>query len=260
MMTENILSFYKYFPELNTSIGAGLLIFARFMGFIITAPILSRKDLPIMAKFSLILILTISFVGILHPSQPPAGSSLIFSCILNTAFGALIGFIAAAIFATITSAGDMINLQMGLSASSIFDPNTREQTSDLGKFFGFLGTILFINAGGIYWMFSAFERGFMIFPIYNTSIPLDKILNVDYLVLITSNVLFIGLQLAAPVLMATLAMDIILGIISKTAPQVNVFQLSFLFKPVLGVIILIIIMPMLVNVINDYFSSYSNIY
>jgi flagellar biosynthetic protein FliR len=259
-MLENILSLYKYFPELNASLGAGLLIFARFMGFIITAPILSRKDIPVPAKFSLVLILTISFIGILHPSQPPAGTSLILSCILNTAFGALIGFIVSTIFLTITSSGDMINLQMGLSASSIFDPNTKEQTSDIGRFFGFLGTILFINAGGLYWMFSAFERGFTIFPLYNTTIPLDQILNLNYLILLTSNVLFIGLQLAAPVLMATLAMDIILGIISKTAPQVNVFQLSFLFKPVLGVAILIIILPLLINVINDYFATYSNIY
>jgi flagellar biosynthetic protein FliR len=159
-----------------------------------------------------------------------------------------------------SAAGDMVNLQMGLSASSLFDPSTREQTSDIGKFFGFLSTVIFINAGGLYWMFAAFERGFAVFPLYNTVIPLDKILNINYLILLTSNVLFIGLQIAAPVLIATLAMDIILGIISKTAPQVNVFQLSFLFKPLLGVAILIIIMPLLMNVINDFFVSYSGIY
>lgn len=259
-MLENIFHFFKYFPELNASLGAGLLIFARFMGFVTVAPILSRKDVPMMAKLCMILILTISFVGILHPQAPPPGTSLFLSLILNAAFGALIGFIALTIFMTISAAGDMINLQMGLSASSIFDPSTREQTSSLGKFFGLFGTVLFINAGGIYWLFSAFERGFKIFPLYNTVIPLDKIMNLDYLILLTSNVLFIGLQMAAPVLIATLSVDIILGIISKTAPQINVFQLSFLFKPVLGVIILIIIMPLLVHVINDFFVTYSAIY
>ncbi|MDD3014248.1 MAG: flagellar biosynthetic protein FliR [Candidatus Gastranaerophilales bacterium] len=259
-MLENILQLFKYFPELNASLGAGLLIFARFMGFVIVAPILSRKDVLMIAKLSFILILTISFVGILHPKAPPPGTSLFLSVILNTVFGALIGFITSTIFVTITAAGDMINLQMGLSASSIFDPMTKEQTSTVGLFFGFLGTVLFINAGGFYWMFSAFERGFTVFPLYNTVIPFDKILNMNYLILLTSNVLFIGLQLAAPVLIATLSMDIILGIISKTAPQVNVFQLSFLFKPILGVAILIIILPLLINVINEYFASYSGIY
>ena len=69
-----------------------------------------------------------------------------------------------------------------------------------------------------------------------------------------------GLQIASPVLLATLGQDIILGVISKTAPQVNVFQLSFLFKPVVGAAILVWIMPMLVNIINDYFLSFANIF
>ena len=54
--------------------------------------------------------------------------------------------------------------------------------------------------------------------------------------------------------------DIILGVISKTAPQVNVFQLSFLFKPVFGAAIMIWILPMLIDVISDFFLSFSSIY
>ena len=77
---------------------------------------------------------------------------------------------------------------------------------------------------------------------------------------ITSNLLYMGLQIASPVLLATMGQDIILGVISKTAPQINVFQLSFLFKPVFGVAILMWIMPILIDIINDYFTSYSNIF
>mgnify|MGYP002731270686 FL=1 len=82
----------------------------------------------------------------------------------------------------------------------------------------------------------------------------------EYLIKMTSNVLYMGLQVASPVLLATLGQDIILGVISKTAPQVNVFQLSFLFKPVFGAAILVWIMPMLLNIISDYFLSYANIF
>jgi flagellar biosynthetic protein FliR len=89
---------------------------------------------------------------------------------------------------------------------------------------------------------------------------LAKIISRDYLIIVTSNVLFVGLQIASPVLLATLGQDIILGVISKTAPQVNVFQLSFLFKPVMGVAIMIVVLPMLVNVVTDYFLSFAQIY
>ena len=81
----------------------------------------------------------------------------------------------------------------------------------------------------------------------------------DLLIKLSSNTLYMGLQIAAPVLLATLAQDIILGVISRTAPQVNVFTLSFLFKPVIGAAILIWILPMLMNVIEDYFLSFANI-
>ena len=129
----------------------------------------------------------------------------------------------------------------------------------LEKMFSMFGILLFIHLGGIYWLFQAFMRSFDIFPIYATSIPLDKIVNMTYLTTMTSNVLYMGLQIASPVLLATLGQDIILGVISKTAPQVNVFQLSFLFKPVLGAAIIVWILPMLVNVISDYFMSFSHI-
>ena len=109
-------------------------------------------------------------------------------------------------------------------------------------------------------MINALIRSFTLFPVYAVMIPLEKIINLDYLVLTTSNVLYMGLQIASPVLLATLGQDIILGVISKTAPQVNVFQLSFLFKPVLGAAIMIWILPMLISVISDFFVSFSNIY
>ena len=88
---------------------------------------------------------------------------------------------------------------------------------------------------------------------------MNKLVNMDYLISLSSNVLYMGLQIASPVLLATLGQDIILGVISKTAPQVNVFQLSFLFKPVFGAAILMWILPMLINVISDYFNTFSHI-
>lgn len=259
-MLEHVLLFFKHFPEFNNSLGVGLLVLTRILGFILAAPILGRKDFPGMAKIGFAVMLTVMFTCILKPSAPPADFSPFLGYFLNFIFGALIGYTASIIFSTIGAAGDMINMQMGLSASVMFDPSSREQTSVMGKIFSFMATIIFMQIGGVYWTISAFQRGFEIFPLYGTTIPVDKIINIKYLVLLTGNVLLVGLQIAAPLLLATLAMDIILGIISKTAPQVNVFQISFLFKPLLGFAIMVIVLPMLVNIITDYFLYYSSIY
>jgi flagellar biosynthetic protein FliR len=185
---------------------------------------------------------------------------LVLGLILNFTGGMIIGFIAQCIVAAVAAAGDMINMQMGLSSAMVLDPTAGAQVSILGSFFSVLGIILFIHVGGVYWIINALHRSFEIFPAYANAIPMDRLVNKEYLVTISSNVLYVGLQIASPVLIATLGQDLILGIISKTAPQVNVFQLSFLFKPVLGAEILLWIMPIIINVINDYYISFAKIF
>lgn len=260
MIDAVLEAFPKYFPEVNAALGAGLMIFARLMGFIRFAPVLNRKEIPGMVKLAFAVILTIILMMTVKTGPIPSGTSLILGLILNIVGGMLVGFIANCIVLAISAAGDMINMQMGLSSAMVLDPTVGTQVSILGNFFGLLAVILFIDVGGVYWLINALHRSFEIFPVYAMAIPMDRLINKEYLVTLTSNVLYIGLQIASPVLLATLGQDLILGIISKTAPQVNVFQLSFLFKPVLGAAILLWIMPVIVNIINDYFMSYARIF
>ena len=171
-----------------------------------------------------------------------------------------IPWMANCIVLAVEAGGDMINMQMGVSSAQIMDPTTQGMVSLMGRLFSLIGLLLFIHVGGIYWLFKAFLRGFEVFPIFSSQFPLTKVFELDNVITITSNLLYMGLQIASPVLLATMGQDIILGVISKTAPQINVFQLSFLFKPVFGVAILMWIMPILIDIINDYFISFSNIF
>jgi len=257
---ENFLSLLSQIPDFSKYCGAGMLIFARILAFLANAPIFDRKDIPMIVKASFSLLLTISFLSLVGNVTPPKGTSFTVCIFLNVVFGALLGYVANVIFKTIEAAGEMINMQMGLQAAMMFDSNAKSQVSLVGKLFMYLSTVIYIEIGGLYWLFSAFKRGFLIFPIYATIIPLSKFINLDYVIMLTGNVLFIGLQIASPVLLTTLCQDIILGIISKTAPQINVFQLSFVFKPVIGAAILLIILPLLINSITDYFVYYQKIF
>ena len=248
------------FPDFERYFSAGFIVFARLLGFIRFSPVLNRKEINTLAKLSFALILAFMITPLLNPGVPPSGISPMLLWLLNFAVGAIIGYIAQLIILAIEAGGDMINTQMGLSSAMVMDPTTNSQTSILSRMITLLAICIFIQIGGLYWLFNALLRSFEIFPIYAVHIPLDKIVNLDYLVKTTSNVLYVGLQIASPVLLASLGQDIILGIISRTAPQVNVFQLSFLFKPVFGAAIMIWILPMLVGVISDFFLSFSSIY
>ena len=185
--------------------------------------------------------------------------SFILSILLNVVVGAIIGYMARLIVIAVDCGAEMINMQMGLTSATTLDPTTSGQVSILTNVISLMGLLLFIDVGGFYWLFKAIMKSFEVFPVYAVHIPLAKIANMSLLTKLSSNTLYMGLQIASPVLLATMAQDIILGVISRTAPQVNVFQLSFLFKPVLGAAIMVWILPMLMNVIEQYFISFANI-
>ncbi len=251
----------KMFPILNTALASGIYVFARLMGFFRFAPVFNKKEIPGMIKICLALLFTIIMTPFLRPdTMAGTQDSFVLSILLNFAVGAMIGYLAQLILLAVDAGADMINMQMGLSSAMVLDPTTSSQVSILTRIMSLLGVLIFMHIGGVYWLIRALLRSFEIFPLFATSIPLKELVNMDYLIKMSSNVLFMGLQIASPVLLATLGQDIILGVISKTAPQVNVFQLSFLFKPVFGAAIMVWILPMLLNVISDYFTSYANIF
>lgn len=259
-MEEILKQFAVLFPEINDAFGSGIMIFVRLAGMMRLAPVLSKSEIPTMVRISFALISTILLVGIIKPAPPPADTPIFLCMVLNFMFGAIIGYVANCILAAILAGGDMINTQMGLSSAMVMDPSTKTQVSVMANFFSVLALLIFLYSGGIYWLFNAFIKSFELYPMYSVDFHFEKIINVQYLSEITGNILFMGLHIAAPVLLATLAQDIILGIISKTAPQVNVFSLSFLFKPVMGAFILIVILPALINVITDYLVSFAGIF
>lgn len=260
---DNVLNaLNQLIPHVMNYTGAGIIIFARVMGFFRMAPVFNRKEFFSFAKLGFGIICTVMLVSVLQPQPVPYADNgaMLLGILLNYAVGAMIGFVAQLVLLAVEAGADMINMQMGLSSAMVLDPTTQSQTSILGRIFGILGICIFINIGGIYWLFRALMKSFEVFALYSVNIPLEQLVNLDYVISLSSNVLYMGLQIAAPVLLATLGQDIILGVISKTAPQVNVFQLSFLFKPVLGAAIMIWILPMLVGVITDYFNSFSVIF
>ena len=251
----------KMFPHLNAALATGIYIFARLLGFFRFAPIFNKKEVPGMVKICLALLFTFIIGPFLRPDTLAGTTdSFILSILLNFAVGAMIGYLAQLILLAVDAGADMINMQMGLSSAMVLDPTTSSQVSILTRVMSLLGVLIFMHIGGVYWLVRAFLRSFEIFPLFATSVPLKELVNMNYLIKMSSNVLFMGLQIASPVLLATLGQDIILGVISKTAPQVNVFQLSFLFKPVFGAAIMVWILPMLLYVISNYFLTYANIF
>lgn len=259
-MTQTAIQFLSQIPGFYANFIAFILIFTRLMAFFTVAPIFSRKDVVILFKVGFATILSFVIMGIIDIGKIPHDVPFIYLLFMNIIEGALLGLVCAFIYEAIQAAGDLANNQMSLSSASMFDPLSKVQTSLVGNLLTMLALIIFINVDGLHLMLSAFTRSFEIFPLFNPVIDLQKAIPVDYWIYLSGNVIFFGFQIVAPIIITTLAIDLILGIISKTAPQVNVFQLSFIFKPVIGCLVLLVTLPLFMRVLENYFLDHAKFF
>lgn len=259
-MTSEVIKIFSQIPGFYDYFIAYFLIFVRLMGFFQIAPIFRRKEIVGMAKIGMAMLFSGILVNVIKIEGIPKDLPFVFLIFMNLSIGMFLGLICNMIFSTIQAAGDLANNQMALSSASMFDPSTRTQTSIIGNAIAMFGLVIFCGIGGLHWLFKAFVRSFEIFPLSNPVASMTAQIPLDYWIIISGNIIFLGFQIVAPIFITTLAIDIILGIISKTAPQINVFQLSFVLKPTVGAMVLLATLPLLMRVIEDYFMEFNRFF
>jgi flagellar biosynthetic protein FliR len=244
-----------------------LLIFFRILAFTTTGPIFNRKNIPFIVKVIAAVYLTGTLFWLVAPDKtgPLAASGgdygpYILQMIMNIVIGALIGFIADMILQTVYAAGNLMNNQVGLSSASLLDPSTGRQSALLESLFGYIGTLLFIYLGGVQWMVLALHRSFEVFPLYTIQEPITQVINLAYVTTVSGNVLLVGVQLISPIMIVTIAIDIMLGIVNRTAQQMPVFQLSFALKPSIGIAVLLLTLTTLIQTLSNFLNDYSKLF
>lgn len=251
----------QYGPMLDSL----LLLFFRMLAFTTTGPIFNRKNIPMVVKVSIAMYLTgtLFWVVSAHPqsalSQSEQGYYLI-QLLMNLVVGALLGFIADMILQAAYSAGNLMNNQIGLSSAMILDPANGRQSMILESLFGYLVTLLFIWLGGVQWMVMALKRSLDLFPLYAVQPAITQTIDISYLITVSSNVLLVGVQLISPVIVITMAVDIMLGIVNRTAQQMPVFQLSFALKPAIGIGVMLLTLSTFFNALSNFLTDYSKIF
>ncbi|MBK8189861.1 MAG: flagellar biosynthetic protein FliR [Vampirovibrionales bacterium] len=253
----------------GASLDHGLLVFARVLAFLVMAPVFNRRDIPFNVKLSFGVMLTCMLLWIIpidtahSPMQWAQKGNMgpfVLLLAVNATVGALLGFIADMILRAVYAAGSLMNNQIGLSSAMIFDPSSRAQVMLLERLFGFLATLGFLYIGGAYWLILALKRSFDVFPLLAMNPDIVGRINLEYLVTVSGNVLHIGTILAAPILVVTLAIDVILGIVNRTAQQIPVFQLSFALKPCIGVAVFLATLPLFMQAMMNFLMEYASFF
>jgi flagellar biosynthesis protein FliR len=224
-----------------------LLIVARISGLFIDAPIFSARSIPAYVKIALVIWISIIMWFIVPvrylPDSMPAFVMAIF---LEVFIGYIIGFVASIVLQCAQAAGDIMDMQMGLSVANVLSPTTGQMTSVTGAFLFLVAMIVFLIVDGHHMVLSAIYQSFTAMPLI-TYIDFSR---PNLLLEIVELIKFFWvstIQLCAPILLLIFLSDFSFGIISRVAPQVNVFMLGFQVKPSLGLFGLMMISPILIN-------------
>lgn len=199
---------------------------ARVLGLIATAPLWSTAGIPRRTR----LILGISIVIAIAPALPAmpqvAPGSLAGLWILGQQMliGIAMGFAARVIFSAIDMAGTFIGLQMGLGFATFYDPLDGAQTPVIAEIIGIIALLLFMALNGHLLYISTLAQSFHAIPIGPTALSPNSWLNIAEL---GGKIFSAGLLLSLPIVVALMITNIALAVLTRAAPQLNIFALGF---------------------------------
>jgi flagellar biosynthetic protein FliR len=217
--------------------GAFLTIGVRLTGIMLFAPFFGSVVIPARVKAVLVMALTALLYPMISAKIPQMSISqwptMVFGELL---VGVALGIATNIVFDGVQMAGQILSIQMGYSLVNILDPQTQVDSTVMASFHQTIAMLIFLRLNVHLWILGALVRSFEYLPPSTghfggafTSAALEA----------AASVFAIGIQIAAPVLSATLFADIALGLLGKASPQLPLMLMGPAVKSILGVLILI---------------------
>ncbi|MGH8685729.1 MAG: flagellar biosynthetic protein FliR [Nitrosospira sp.] len=236
--------------DLNAWLISFLWPLARILALLAAAPVLGNTAIPTRVKIGLGVFVTLVVapaIGPLPKVEPvsPEGLLILGQQII---IGLAMGFAMRIVFSAVEMAGEIAGLQMGLGFATFFSPRSDGSTLVVGKFLGLLATLVFLSVNGHLLMLSVLAESFNVFPISAEPFSAGgwKIL-ADW----GGKIFEAGLGLALPVVTALLIVNLALGILTRAAPQLNIFAVGFPITLMVGMAALMLSLPYFIPVVEQ---------
>ena len=221
------------------------LLTARIGGFILVSPIFGWQAVPVVVRSGLVLMLTVFFGA----NMPPVINSLavhwLYAIVLiaqEAIIGLALGLTARLVYSAVQQGGLIAAQQMGFSDAGVFDPISGSQSRPVATFFEMIFALLFLAAGGHYLLLKIIASSFKSFPVAGTP---DISLLTEGIVVAGSTMMLFALKIAAPVLAAFLVLAVLLCILARVLPEMNILMTSFPLRVGVGIFMAGVIMPSL---------------
>ncbi|MCP3031209.1 flagellar type III secretion system protein FliR [Halobacillus sp. A1] len=231
---------------------AFLLIFVRVTSFFVTLPIFSYRNLPTQHKVGFSFFLAALMYFTVDIPDLAVDENYFLLLFKEAAVGISVGLLAYIILAAIQIAGGLIDFQMGFAIANVIDPQTGAQSPLIGQYM-YIITLLFILAvNGHHLMLDGIFYSYELIPL-DRLIPLQEESWILYVVDSFNQMFVIAFLMAVPIVGCLFLVDVALGIIARTVPQLNVFVVGLPLKIFVALFVLVIAMTFYIMLIQNLF-------
>lgn len=229
------------------------LVFIRMVSFIFSCPLYAIPGIPPLVKAGLSFILAIVVTPMVEPAatQFPGGLWGFALVVLSeVGMGLALGLVCTFIFSVLQIAGQLLDFQIGFAMAAVMDPLSGSMNTLVSRFLHFMTLVLFLNVDGHHALIRALVKSYELVPLTTAGINGDVTI---LIIRIFTDTFALAVQICAPVVAILVITDLAMGLIGKTAPQLNIFQLGFPLKITVGVSSLALLLPALASVFKYLF-------
>lgn len=228
--------------------------FMRIGGIFLVDPFYSTRSMPRLVRVAAVFSLTIFIAPLLPaiPEVPIVSAQGLAIALEQFLIGAAIAFTMRTVIAVVEMAGSLISLQMGLNFALFFDPSVQGQVPTLSRFLTTFVYLVFISINGHLLVIKVMLDSFTVLPISLESPPIE----IYYLLLEYSSKIFsLGLLLSLPILGSLLIVNLAIGVMTRAAPQFNIFSFGFPMTLAIGFVLIFISIPAFESFIFDLYDQ-----
>lgn len=229
-----------------------VMVLTRISAFFLLLPVFGWKTIPVRIKVAVTVLLAIFFCFVAPLAIEPKHISLVEAMLLianEATYGLALGLVVIFMFSAVKFSGRIIERQMGLLMAQVLDPLTSERTQPLGSLLEMIFIILFLSANGHHVFLLIISKSYEAFPA--GSIPTISVL-AGGVIQAGSAMFLAGLRLAAPILAAFLLLLVVLAVLARAVPEMNILFISFPLRVGLGLLMAAIFLPIISGFVAEF--------
>ena len=209
------------------------LVFVRVLGVMLLAPLFAHRAVPVRVRATVAMGMALLVGPSLSEAPTVASSGLVGAVLAELVVGFAIGFVSALVFASLEFMGEVVSIQGGLGAASALDPNSESASLVFSALMRVFGLIVFLAIGGHHQVIRALWHSFEAMPV-GTGL---SVFSLGEIASLGSIVFETGLRLAAPLTIVLLVSNLVVGVLGRVIPQLNLMSLQLPAQIALTVLI-----------------------